>query len=75
MSAEQGPMITKNLSEELGFSFEKGFIDTIRPYVKPEHVYFVKGENNFVVNEMLKTYMGGIHCACAEIPDFEKENL
>ena len=30
--------------------------------------YFIEGENGFVPNRMLPTYLGGIHCACAEVP-------
>ena len=33
-----------------------------------KHFYFVNGEDNFIANEMLPEFSGGIHCACAEIP-------
>ena len=60
--------LTEELSEQIGFSFEKSFIDSISKYVKPNKVYFIKGDDNFVANEMLTTYQGGIHCTCTEIP-------
>ncbi len=60
--------LTPALSEKIGFSFEQCFIDSISKYVKPEHMYFVDGENNFVSEIMLSEYQGGIHCACSEIP-------
>lgn len=60
--------LTKKASKELDFSFEKAFIKSLSPYIKPEHIYFVKGEYNFVADKMLSSYLGGIHCACAEIP-------
>lgn len=61
--------LTENVSKDLDFSFEKSFIESIAPYVKPEHIYFVNDDYNFVVNEMLQKYMGGIHCACTELPE------
>lgn len=60
--------LTDGISKQLGFSFEDSFVKSLSPYVNPEHIYFVRGEDNFVVKDMLQKYMGGIHCACAEIP-------
>lgn len=60
--------LTEEIAEKIGFSFEKSFINSISKYVKPNKVYFIKGDNDFVANEMLTTYQGGIHCACTEIP-------
>lgn len=60
--------LTPDISRAINFSFEQEFIDSILPYVKKDKIYFIKGENNFVANEMLSSYQGGIHCACSEIP-------
>ena len=60
--------ITPELAKKINFSIEKSFIDSISPYVEKEHFYFIKGEDNFVADEMLKEYQGGVHCTCAEIP-------
>jgi len=60
--------LTPDLIEELGFSYEQEFINRLAPYVKKEHLYFIKGEKDFVAKQMLSEYQGGIHCACSEIP-------
>lgn len=65
-----------NLDEDLlssvyhitGISFENEFIKSISPYVKKDHIYFIKGKDYYVQEEMLWQTMGGIHCACTEIP-------
>lgn len=61
--------LTPELSEKIGFSFEKSFADSISEYVKPEHLYFVDSEENFVSKLMLFEYQGGIHCICSEVPE------
>ena len=61
--------VPKDLAEKIGFSFEEEFKKYLAPYVKPEHVYFVRGKNDFIVNELLFDYQGGIHCMCSEIPE------
>lgn len=58
----------KRTREELGISFEKTFTEAISKYVKPEHVYFLSGEDNYIPNSMLYETMGGIHCTCVEVP-------
>lgn len=60
--------LTPEISKELNFSFEKNFVDIISNYMDVKHFYFVNGEDNFIANEMLPEFSGGIHCACAEIP-------
>lgn len=60
--------LTPEISRKIGFSFEKSFIYSILRYISPSKIYFIKGDNNFVANEMLSIYQGGIHCTCAEIP-------
>ena len=60
--------LTPEISKIIDFSFEDEFIKSIAPYVKKEKVYFIEGEGNYVANEMLQAYQGGIHCACSEIP-------
>ena len=66
--------LTDEISQKIGFSFEKSFINSISKYVKPNKIYFIKGDNNFVADEMLTIYQGGIHCACTEIPRGLKVN-
>lgn len=61
--------LSSQLSKKIGFSFEQAFRDAISPYVKNSKIYFVKGHNNYVANEMLTEYQGGIHCASSEIID------
>ena len=61
--------ITPELAKEIGCSFEEAFIKSTSPYVKREHIYFVKGDDNYVETTLLKEFGGGIHCACAEIPN------
>lgn len=63
--------LTPAFIEKIGFSFEQCFIDSISKYIKPEHIYFVDGENNFISEIMLTEYQGGIHCVCSEIPELE----
>ena len=61
--------LTPELSKRIGFSFEESFIKSIEPYIKREHIYFIEGKDNFVKNVMLTINQGGIHCACAEVPE------
>lgn len=61
--------LTPELSEKIGFSFEEEFINSISPYVKKEHIYFVEGQDDYVSEIMLWNAQGGIHCACSEIPE------
>jgi hypothetical protein len=61
--------ITPEIAKKIGFSFEKTFIESISPYIKSEHFYFVKGEDNFVAEKMLWQSAGGIHCTCSEVPE------
>lgn len=60
--------LTPELSKKFGFSFENSFVESILPYVKKEHIYFVSGKNDTVAIEMLFLNQGGIHCACMEVP-------
>lgn len=66
--------LTPEISEEIDFSFEKEFIKSISPYVKKEHIYFVEGTDDYVSEEMLWKSLGGIHCACTEIPESINSN-
>lgn len=61
--------LTSKIKKQIGGGFEDYFKKAISPYVKPEHVYFVDGEDNFVSKKLLEKYFGGIHCACSEIPE------
>ena len=65
--------LTEDIIKEIDFSFEKSFIKSLAPYVKPEHIYFIEGQDNFVADKMLLSYLGGIHCTCAEIPEEKNE--
>lgn len=60
--------LNKEISDKIGFSFETEFIKSISEYVKPEHIYFVEGDDHYVSDKMLYGYQGGIHCACTEVP-------
>ena len=51
-----------------GVSFENEFAKAISPFIKKEHLYFIEGNDSYVSEEMLWYAMGGIHCACSEIP-------
>ena len=55
--------ITPEISEKIGFDFEKMFLDKISPYIKKENVYFIDN-----VADDLHNLHGGIHCLCNEIP-------
>lgn len=57
-----------DFTKDFSFRFEKEFIKSISPYVKPDKVYFIDGEDNHISNTMLKEMLGGIHCVCSEIP-------
>lgn len=56
-----------DINKEVGFDFEKEFIDSISPYIKKEKIYFIHGKDNFVARKMLRDYHGGIHCTCTEV--------
>ena len=60
--------LTPDLIRKTGFSFENEFIKTLAPYIKPDKIYFIDGEDNYVSKSMLKDSQGGIHCICAEVP-------
>ena len=60
--------LSDDICQNIGFDFEDEFVKYILPYVKNEHIYFIKGQNDFVAKEMLTEYQGGIHCASSEIP-------
>lgn len=56
------------IQKRIDFNFQNAFIDSISKYVKPKHIYFVKGKDGYVTKTMLPELGGGIHCICAEIP-------
>ena len=60
--------LTPEICSKIGFSFEDAFIKSISRFVKPNKIYFIKGNDDFVAKEMLTIYQGGIHCTCTEIP-------
>ena len=60
--------LESNFAKDFDFRFEKEFVKSISPFIKPEKVYFVNGENDYISNIMLKEMYGGIHCVCSEIP-------
>lgn len=59
--------ITPEIEKLTGFSVQKSFVQAIKPYIKPENIYFISGDNN-IMSENLKSYQGGIHCMCSEVP-------
>lgn len=60
--------LENDFAKDFEFRFEKEFVKSLAPYVKPEKVYFIDGKDSFVSTTMLKEMQGGIHCACSEIP-------
>ena len=59
--------ITPKIEKQTGFSVEKSFIESLKPYIKEENIYFVSGDNH-TMSENLQKYQGGIHCMCTEVP-------
>ena len=59
--------ITPEISDKIGFDFEKMFVKSLEPYVKKENIYFIEGNSNKIA-ELLKNEGGGIHCLSNEIP-------
>jgi len=55
--------ITPEIAADIGFSFEKAFVDSLAGLVDKEDIHFVSG-----VSQMLFDHCGGIHCLYAEIP-------
>ena len=67
-SIDRQLLLESSYTKDLDFSFEKEFAKSLEPYVKPNKIYFVDGEHNYISNIMLKGMQGGIHCTCSEIP-------
>lgn len=63
--SDLSPLIMKTVVPD----FEKSFVDAVSNYIKPEHIYFVSGDDGFISRTLLPGYQGGIHCMCAEVPD------
>ncbi|MBS4760255.1 MAG: hypothetical protein KHX03_06120 [Clostridium sp.] len=59
--------ITPEISEEIGFDFEKMFIKCLEPYVKKEKIYFIEGRDNKMA-DLLEEESGALHCLSNEIP-------
>ena len=59
--------ITPEISEKIGFDFEKVFVKYLKPYVKADDVHFISGKENYIA-KVLENQSGGIHCLCTEIP-------
>lgn len=66
--------LTPEISKAIDFSFEEEFIKSIEPYVNRKHIYFISGDRDYVAKKMLYEFLGGIHCACTEIPHGVKIN-
>ena len=63
--------LENDIAKDFDFRFENEFRKSIENYVKPDKIYFIDGDNNFVSTQMLKEMQGGVHCVCAEIPFHE----
>jgi len=63
--------INKEVQEKIGIGFEKMFIESVQPHIKPENIHFILGDENFPIHAMLSEHKGGLHCMCAEVPDIE----
>ena len=61
--------LTPEIIKESGFSFEKEFVNSLKPYIKEENVYFVEGKNG-EIQDSLENLAGGIHCLTMEMPQF-----
>ena len=59
--------ITPEISEKIGFDFEKMFVESLKPHIKKENIHFIDAENKMA--NLLETEGGGIHCLCCEIPE------
>ena len=61
--------LTPEIIKESGFSFEKEFVNSLKPYIKEENVYFLEGKNG-EIQDSLENLAGGIHCLTMEMPQF-----
>lgn len=62
--------LTPEIIKESGFSFEKEFVNSLKPYIKEENVYFVEGKDG-EIQDSLENLAGGIHCLTTEMPNFD----
>ena len=62
--------LTPEIIKESGFSFEKEFVNSLKPYIKEENVYFVEGKAG-EIQDSLENLAGGIHCLTTEMPNFD----
>ena len=67
--------LTEDIQQRIGMNFETIFVDSIKEHIKPENIHFVNGGETFDndLDTILWNYGGGLHCMCAEIPQFDKE--
>lgn len=63
--------ISEKMKKELEISFEENFTKFLEPFVKKEHIYYIKGENEVISDIILPELRGGIHCLCCELPQFK----
>ncbi len=63
--------ITAEISDKIGMDFEKIFIDSLQPHIKPENIHFITGSDDGKnhLAYYLKNYKGGLHCMCVEVPE------
>ena len=61
--------ISQEILKKAGGNIEDYYKQIISPYIKPNHIYFVDGDNNYLSEEMLYKLGGGIHCLSSEIPE------
>ncbi len=59
--------ISDKIAEKVGFSIEKEFKESLKPYIKPDNIYFVKGLCGEIATGLELSH-GGIHCLVTEIP-------
>lgn len=62
--------LTPEIIKESNFSFEKEFVNSLKPYIKEENVYFVEGKAG-EIQDSLENLAGGIHCLTTEMPNFD----
>lgn len=66
--------LTENIKARIGMDFESIFTEAVKDHIKPENIHFIEGGDEYDNNlaTILWNYGGGLHCMCAEIPQFEK---
>ena len=65
---DKSVFITDEIEKKINFSMKRKFIESIKPYIKEEKIYFVSGKGDAIAKNLLPELQGGIHCMCTELP-------